>query len=72
MAAAHAESCRAATHNLNTNYRSLEENSEAGGCTCGGGFTALATALTLSERGFPVVVLEKNHVGRGASGCNGN
>jgi glycine/D-amino acid oxidase-like deaminating enzyme len=71
MAEAHAESYYAATRNLDTSYRSLDENIEADVCICGGGFTGIATALTLAERGFSVVVLEQNRVGWGASGRNG-
>jgi glycine/D-amino acid oxidase-like deaminating enzyme len=37
----------------------------------GAGFTGIATALTLAERGYKVTVLEKNRVGWGASGRNG-
>ena len=37
----------------------------------GGGFTGLASALFLAERGVKVAVLEARHVGFGASGRNG-
>ena len=40
-------------------------------CVVGGGFTGIATALTLAERGYSVVVLEQNRIGWGASGRNG-
>lgn len=37
----------------------------------GGGFTGVAAALTLAERGMDVVLLERHRVGWGASGRNG-
>lgn len=40
-------------------------------CVIGGGFTGVATALTLAERGRDVVLLESNRIGWGASGRNG-
>lgn len=40
-------------------------------CIVGAGFTGIATALTLAERGYSVTVLEQNRVSWGASGRNG-
>lgn len=40
-------------------------------CIVGGGFSGVATALTLAERGYSVVLLEANRIGWGASGRNG-
>ena len=40
-------------------------------CVVGAGFTGIATALTLAERGYSVAVVEANRVGWGASGRNG-
>ena len=37
----------------------------------GGGFTGVATAVELAERGFKVAVVEANRIGWGASGRNG-
>jgi glycine/D-amino acid oxidase-like deaminating enzyme len=37
----------------------------------GGGFTGVATALTLAERGYKVAIVEANRIGWGASGRNG-
>lgn len=40
-------------------------------CVVGGGFTGVATALHLAERGYKVVLLEAQRIGWGASGRNG-
>ncbi len=40
-------------------------------CVVGGGFTGVATALELAERGYKVVLLEAQRIGWGASGRNG-
>lgn len=40
-------------------------------CVVGAGFSGLATALHLAERGYTVTVLEASRVGWGASGRNG-
>jgi glycine/D-amino acid oxidase-like deaminating enzyme len=61
----------AATRNLDVEYPALQGDIEADVCICGGGFTGIATALSLAERGYSVVVLEQNRVGWGASGRNG-
>ena len=37
----------------------------------GGGFTGLSAALACAERGFSVVLIEREHIGFGASGRNG-
>ncbi|WP_439568017.1 NAD(P)/FAD-dependent oxidoreductase [Sphingopyxis sp.] len=37
----------------------------------GGGFTGLSAALACAERGFSVILIERAHVGFGASGRNG-
>ncbi len=44
---------------------------EADVCVIGGGFSGVATALTLAERGKNVVLIEANRIGWGASGRNG-
>lgn len=50
----------------------LQRSIEASVCIVGGGFAGLNTALGLSERGIPgVVVLEAEAAGHGASGRNG-
>lgn len=50
---------------------SLEGEISADVCVIGGGFSGLASALFLAERGHDVVLLEANRVGWGASGRNG-
>ncbi len=49
----------------------LEERLLADVCIVGGGFTGIASALELAERGRRVVVLEAQQIGWGASGRNG-
>lgn len=67
----HTGSYYAATINEPTAYPELEGRVTADVCVVGAGFTGVATALTLAERGYSVVVLEANRVGWGASGRNG-
>jgi glycine/D-amino acid oxidase-like deaminating enzyme len=71
MAEPHTGSYYAATRNWDTDYPVLTESIEADVCICGGGFTGIATALTLAERGYSVVVLEQHRISWGASGRNG-
>ena len=68
---AHTSSYYAATANWQTEYPELEGNQSVDVCIVGAGFTGIATALTLAERGFSVAVVEANRVGWGASGRNG-
>ena len=67
----HTRSYYAATANDVTDYPALAGEHSADVCVIGGGFTGIATALTLSERGYAVAVVEANRVGWGASGRNG-
>ncbi|MEO1246741.1 MAG: FAD-binding oxidoreductase [Pseudomonadota bacterium] len=67
----HTGSYYAATANDDTRYATLEGSVAAEICVVGGGFTGVATALTLAERGYDVVLVEANRVGWGASGRNG-
>ena len=67
----HTTSYYAATRNDSTTYARLEGERETEFCIIGGGFTGVATALTLRERGHSVILLEQHRIGWGASGRNG-
>ena len=67
----HTGSYYAATVNEVTDYPVLQGRESADVCVVGAGFTGIATALTLAERGYTVAVVEANRVGWGASGRNG-
>ena len=67
----HTGSYYAATVNEVTDYPELEEAVDVDVCVVGAGFTGVATALTLAERGYSVAIVEANRVGWGASGRNG-
>ena len=67
----HTSSYYAASVNEVTDYPVLEGGKTADICVVGGGFTGVATALTLAERGYSVALIEANRIGWGASGRNG-
>jgi glycine/D-amino acid oxidase-like deaminating enzyme len=67
----HCASYYAATLNERTTYPALEGERDADVCVVGAGFTGVAAALTLAERGYRVVLLEAHRIGWGASGRNG-
>jgi len=67
----HTSSYYAATVNEVTDYPALHGAQSADICVVGAGFTGVATALALAERGFSVALVEANRVGWGASGRNG-
>ena len=67
----HTASYYAATLNDATRYPRLKDDLRADVCIVGGGFTGVATALTLAERDFNVCLVEANRIGWGASGRNG-
>ncbi len=71
MAEPHVSSYYAATVNDRTRYPELEGQLKADVCVIGGGFSGVATALNLAERGYSVVLLEANRIGWGSSGRNG-
>ncbi|MEH6589518.1 MAG: FAD-binding oxidoreductase [Halioglobus sp.] len=54
-----------------TRYPELEGEHSVDICIIGAGFTGIATALTLAERGYKVAVVEQHKVSWGASGRNG-
>lgn len=61
----------AATCNDNVGFSALSGDETFDVCIVGGGFSGVATALHLSERGFKVCLLEQNLIGWGATGRNG-
>jgi glycine/D-amino acid oxidase-like deaminating enzyme len=67
----HTSSYYAASVNEVTDYPLLEGAKSADVCVVGAGFTGVATALTLAERGFSVALVEANRIGWGATGRNG-
>lgn len=67
----HTASYYAASANEQTHYPELKGAHQADVCIVGAGFTGVATALTLAERGYKVALIEANRVGWGASGRNG-
>ena len=67
----HTHSYYAATVNEKTGYPALQGAKSTDVCVVGGGFTGVATALTLAERGYCVALIEANRIGWGASGRNG-
>ncbi|SVE54976.1 uncharacterized protein METZ01_LOCUS507830, partial [marine metagenome] len=67
----HTASYYAATRNDLTTYPALDGDIETDICIIGGGFTGVASALTLAERGHQVTLLEQNRISWGASGRNG-
>ena len=60
-----------ATTELLPLFNCLEENITCDVCIVGGGYTGLSTALSLSEFGYSVILLEAQRVAFGASGRNG-
>ena len=54
-----------------SDYPMLQGSVDADVAIIGGGFTGVASAVELAERGLNVVLLEQNKIGWGASGRNG-
>ncbi len=71
MAEPYCNSYYAATANATEPFPRLEEAIDVDVAIVGGGFTGIATALELAERGVRVAVLEAQRIGWGASGRNG-
>jgi glycine/D-amino acid oxidase-like deaminating enzyme len=71
MTEEHTNSYYAATRNDSSTYPQLQGERETDVCIIGGGFTGVASALTLAERGHDVTLLEQHRIGWGASGRNG-
>ena len=67
----HTSSYYAATANPDARFPKLESDLTADVAIIGGGFTGVATALELAERGLSVVLCEANQIGWGATGRNG-
>ncbi|PTU73061.1 NAD(P)/FAD-dependent oxidoreductase [Pseudomonas mangrovi] len=66
-----ADTYYAATRNQTRHWPALEGEVRADVCIIGGGFSGIASALELAERGRRVVLLEARQIGWGASGRNG-
>ncbi|MGS0680185.1 NAD(P)/FAD-dependent oxidoreductase [Shewanella sp. 125m-7] len=60
-----------ATINSETDYPTLEGEIRVDVVIIGGGFTGVATALELSEKGYKVAIVEANKIAWGATGRNG-
>ena len=60
-----------ASLNNSNSYPSLQGSLNVDICIVGGGFTGVASAVELAERGYKVVLLEQHKIGWGASGRNG-
>lgn len=60
-----------ATVNDEARYPSLQDSIETDIAIVGGGFTGVATAIELAQRGYVVALCESNQIGWGATGRNG-
>ncbi|MEG0637277.1 MAG: FAD-binding oxidoreductase, partial [Pseudomonas sp.] len=60
-----------ASPNDATQYPTLEGTVQVDVVIIGGGFTGVASAVELAERGLKVAIVETNRIGWGASGRNG-
>lgn len=69
--AGRAASYYSATLNQSVDYPILQDTIDTDVVIIGGGFTGVASAVELAERGFRVVLVEANRIGWGASGRNG-
>lgn len=60
-----------ATLNQETDYPTLQGHHRVDVVIIGGGFTGVATAVELAEKGLKVAIVESNKIGWGATGRNG-
>ena len=60
-----------ATLNSETDYPAVQGTIQVDVAIIGGGFTGVATAVELAERGLKVAIIEANKIGWGATGRNG-
>ena len=60
-----------ATLNSETDYPTVQGTVQVDVAIIGGGFTGVATAVELAERGLKVAIIEANKIGWGATGRNG-
>ena len=60
-----------ATLNEETDYPTLQGQVSVDVVIIGGGFTGVASAVELAERGLKVAIVEANKIGWGATGRNG-
>ncbi|MFI8611214.1 NAD(P)/FAD-dependent oxidoreductase [Pseudomonas sp. NPDC077649] len=70
-AAERALSYYSASLNCETDYPTLQGSVSVDVAIIGGGFTGVATAVELAERGLKVAVIETHKIGWGATGRNG-
>lgn len=71
MSAVYPDSYYAATRNEFPEFESVSGDCRVDVAIVGGGFTGIATALSLAEKGYQVAVVEGSRIGWGASGRNG-
>ena len=60
-----------ATLTHETDYPTLQSQHRVDVVIIGGGFTGVATAVELAEKGLKVAIVESNKIGWGATGRNG-
>lgn len=70
-AAERSPSYYSATLNCETDYPRVQGTITVDVAIIGGGFTGVATAVELAERGLKVAIVEANKIGWGATGRNG-
>ncbi|MEX6502042.1 NAD(P)/FAD-dependent oxidoreductase [Pseudomonas zhanjiangensis] len=70
-AAERSPSYYSASLNQETDYPTLQGEVSVDVAIIGGGFTGVATAVELAERGLRVAIVEANKIGWGATGRNG-